>query len=55
MDALRGIDPRRARIVELRLFGGMTGDEIADHLDLSRTSVAKEWRFARAWLSRALA
>lgn len=55
MDALGGIDPRRAHIVELRIFGGMTGDEIADHLSLSRTSVAKEWRFARAWLSRALA
>ena len=55
MDSLSALDPRRARIVELRIFGGMTGDDIADHLNLSRTSVSKEWRFARAWLSRAMA
>ncbi|MEM8678013.1 MAG: ECF-type sigma factor [Planctomycetota bacterium] len=54
IESLSQIDPRRAEIVELRLFGGMTGDEIAEHLGLSRTSVTKEWRFARAWLSRAL-
>ncbi|HRX87263.1 MAG TPA: ECF-type sigma factor [Phycisphaerae bacterium] len=55
MQRLAEIDPRRATIVELRVFGGMTGEEIADHLGLSRTSITKEWRFARAWLSRALA
>lgn len=54
LEALQAIDPRRARIVELRIFGGMSGDEIADHLDLSRTTISKEWRFARAWLTRAL-
>lgn len=54
MRKLAQIDERRARIAELRLFAGLTGDEIADALDLSRTSVEKEWRFARAWLSRAL-
>lgn len=55
MEQLSAIDARRASIVELRVFGGMTGNEIADHMGLSRTSVAKEWRFAQAWLSRALA
>lgn len=54
LEQLGQIDARRARIVELRVFGGMTGDEIADYLRLSRTSITKEWRFARAWLSRAL-
>lgn len=54
IEGLGEIDARRARIVEMRIFGGMTGDEIAELLNLSRTSVTKEWRFARAWLSRAL-
>jgi len=54
MEALHKVDPRRARIAELRVFGGMTGDEIGEYLGLSRTSITKEWRFARAWLARAL-
>ncbi|MCB9913967.1 MAG: sigma-70 family RNA polymerase sigma factor [Planctomycetes bacterium] len=51
---LARIDPRQARIVELRFFGGMTGDEVADHLGLSRRTVVKEWALARAWLRREL-
>lgn len=51
---LAAIDPRRARIAELRLFTGLDGEELAAAVGLSRSSVVKEWRFARAWLARAL-
>ena len=56
-DALRGlaeVDPRQARIVELRYFGGLTIDETAETLDISPTSVKREWRTARLWLLREL-
>lgn len=46
--------PRAARVVELRYFGGLTIDETAEVLELSPSSVEREWRFARARLYRAL-
>ncbi len=46
---------RPAKIVELRFFGGLTEQEIAAELCLSRTTVQGEWRFARAWLHDRLA
>lgn len=49
------LDPRGAEIVELRFFGGMTESEVAKHLNLSRRTVAREWRLAKAWLAEALA
>lgn len=52
-DALAGlakVDPRKASIVELRYFGGLTIDEIAEVLDLAPRTVSREWRRARAWL-----
>ncbi|MFT7667675.1 MAG: RNA polymerase sigma-70 factor (ECF subfamily) [Planctomycetota bacterium] len=52
--ALKLVDDRWARIVELRFFGGMTGDEVADALKLSRRTVVREWDLARAWLKRRL-
>jgi RNA polymerase sigma factor (TIGR02999 family) len=43
-------DPLKAQIVELRFFAGLTTDEIARTMDVSASTVAREWRFARAWL-----
>jgi RNA polymerase sigma factor (TIGR02999 family) len=45
----------RARLVELRFFGGLTMDEIATATDTSKRSVEREWRITRAWLRRHLA
>ncbi len=47
---LAGLDPRQARIVELRFFGGLTVEECAESLDLSAATVKREWSMARAWL-----
>jgi len=46
--------PRQARVVELRFFGGLGLDETAGELGVSRATVKQDWRFARAWLNRAL-
>jgi len=47
-------DARKARVVELKFFGGLSIDEIAETLDLSTATVEREWSFARAWLFDAL-
>lgn len=52
-DALRDLlklNPRHSQIVELRFFGGLTIDEIAETLETSTRTVQREWRMARAWL-----
>jgi RNA polymerase sigma factor (TIGR02999 family) len=52
-DALRSLEaaaPELAAVVEVRYFGGLTLDEAADYLDVSRPTVARRWRRARAWL-----
>jgi RNA polymerase sigma factor (TIGR02999 family) len=51
---LAKIDPRKARIVELRYFGGLSVEETCQALDLSRATVERDWQMARLWLSRAL-
>lgn len=51
---LQEADPRAARIAEMRIFGGMTHDECALVLQLSRASVSSDWQFARAWLAARL-
>jgi RNA polymerase sigma factor (TIGR02999 family) len=51
---LERLDPQQSRIVELRFFGGLTIDEIADVLGVSAGTVKREWRTARIWLSRQL-
>jgi RNA polymerase sigma factor (TIGR02999 family) len=56
-DALRTLaehDPRRARVVELRFFGGLSMEEIAQALDVSVRTVHNDWAFARAWLYQSL-
>lgn len=45
-------DPRKARIVELRFFGGLNLDEIAEVIDVAPITVSREWAKARAWLHR---
>ncbi len=45
---------RQAQIVEMRYFGGLTGEEVAHVLGVSRTTVADEWAIARAWLLKEL-
>jgi RNA polymerase sigma factor (sigma-70 family) len=54
-EALRALaehDPRKAQIVEMRFFGGLTLDEIADVLEVAPITVSREWAKARAWLHR---
>jgi RNA polymerase sigma factor (TIGR02999 family) len=55
LERLRTIDPVKERIVELRFFGGLSVDEVAELLALSPRSVARHWRLARAWLRVELA
>jgi len=50
LDRLDKIDGRLVRIVEFRYFSGLTLEETADVLKVSRTTVAKEWAMAKAWL-----
>jgi RNA polymerase sigma factor (TIGR02999 family) len=52
---LASADARAARVVELRFFGGLTEDQIAEVLGVTDRTVRNDWRAARAWLRRALA
>jgi RNA polymerase sigma factor (sigma-70 family) len=47
---LETLDARAARIIELRFFGGLNEQEIAETLGLSRKTVERDWKTARAWL-----
>ena len=47
---LAELNPRQSEIVSLRFFGGLSIPQIADHLEVSVSTVEKDWRFARAWL-----
>lgn len=49
------VDSRAAQVVELRIFGGMTMEEIAHILDVSERTIYKDWNFAKMWLSKELA
>jgi RNA polymerase sigma-70 factor (ECF subfamily) len=49
---LTRIDPRQGQIVELRYFGGLSEQEVGEVLSISRTTVTREWKTARAWLYR---
>lgn len=52
LQALTMIDERKARVVELRYFGGLNSDEIARILEISPGTVKREWAMAKAWLYR---
>jgi RNA polymerase sigma factor (TIGR02999 family) len=54
LDRLAALDARKARVVELKFFGGMTTAEIATALGCSAATAEREWSFARAWLFDAL-
>jgi RNA polymerase sigma-70 factor (ECF subfamily) len=54
LNDLAETDARKARIVELKFFGGLTTEEIAQHLEISTATVERDWKFARAWLYRAV-
>jgi RNA polymerase sigma factor (TIGR02999 family) len=52
--AFEAVDPRAAKVVELRFFGGLEIDEIALALELSPATVKRDWALAKAWLHREL-
>jgi len=52
IEKLEQLDPRQARIVQLRFFGGMKMDEIAAELGVSKRTIEGEWTMVRAWLKR---
>jgi len=54
LDALATVDQRKARVVELRHFGGLTEKEIATVLNVSGETVRRDWRLAKSWLLRRL-
>jgi RNA polymerase sigma-70 factor (ECF subfamily) len=51
---LAALDPRQARIVELRFFGGLSVEEAAESLGVSSATLKRQWAIARAWLAREL-
>jgi RNA polymerase sigma-70 factor (ECF subfamily) len=54
MDRLETMDRELALIVELRFFGGLSEEQVAEELQISLSSVARGWRFSRLWLAREL-
>ena len=54
LEKLAALDRQQARIVELRYFGGLTVEEVAESLDISPATVKRHWTLARAWLKKEL-
>ncbi len=54
LQALARMDPRKARVIELRFFGGLSVDDTAEVLKISPQSVMRDWKLAKIWLSREL-
>jgi RNA polymerase sigma factor (TIGR02999 family) len=54
LDALASFDGRKARVVELRYFGGLTVEETAEVMKVSIATVERDWHMAKLWLSKAL-
>lgn len=54
LQALAKVDGRKAQVVELRFFGGLTVEEAAEVLNVSAETVRRDWRLAKAWLLREL-
>lgn len=50
LDRLKDADPRAAQVVECRVFGGLSAEETADALGVTRRTVTRDWTAARAWL-----
>jgi RNA polymerase sigma factor (TIGR02999 family) len=54
LDELAHADPRKAKLIELRFFAGLSEAETAECLGISRATAERDWAFARAWLFRQL-
>jgi RNA polymerase sigma-70 factor (ECF subfamily) len=54
LEALAEVDERRSRVVELRFFGGLSVEETAEVLNVSRETVKRDWKLAKMWLLRHL-
>jgi RNA polymerase sigma factor (TIGR02999 family) len=54
LNRLEKLDERQARVVELRFYGGLNMDEVAEHLGVSKRTAEGDWTLARAWLHREL-
>lgn len=54
MDELAQMDPQQGRIVELKFFGGLSIEEIAEVLSIGHATVERDWKMARAWLRKQL-
>ena len=54
LEALAALAPRKARVVDLRFFGGLSVEETADVLHVSNDTIKRDWRFAKMWLLREL-
>ena len=54
LQALSAIDQRKAKVVELRFFGGLSVEETADALGVSADTVMRDWKLAKVWLLREL-
>src|SRR5262249_55675276 len=52
LKSLAAIDPRRSQVVELRFFGGLSNEEIAEVLKISANTVTRDWNVAKAWICR---
>ncbi len=52
LDNLAKLDPRQARVVEMRFFGGLSVEETAEVLKVSQQTVMRDWKLAKAWLRR---
>jgi RNA polymerase sigma factor (TIGR02999 family) len=52
LNGLARLDPQQAKIVEMRFFGGLSIEDTAEVIGVSRTTVKREWATARAWLLR---
>jgi len=52
--ALAVVDPRKSRVVEMKFFGGLTAEEIAEVLEVSPDTVLRDWSLAKSWLLREL-
>ena len=55
LNRLAELDPRQAKIVELRYFGGLTIEEVAEVMAIAPSTVKRDWQFAKAWLKTQLA
>lgn len=54
LDELAALDARQSRVVELKYFGGLEVEQVAEVLDVSKTTVERDWRSAKAWLAQRL-